>query len=139
MGWGGGSRRTTVRGMQHPRPMPAAAIGPGVGGAVALATAGAPVRARRPERNAVTPGDDDRRRVERSYLRFAAVGVQFAASIFLLTILGIWLDGRFHTAPLFTIVGLLIGFVGATWTLVHTVLGPDQGPDRPTDKPDQKA
>ena len=46
--------------------------------------------------------------------------------------LGIWIDDKTGTSPLFLLVLLLLGFVGATWSLVHTVLGPDkkQGPER---------
>lgn len=73
---------------------------------------------------------DERKRVERKYLRFAGVGIQFALTILLLTFLGIWLDGRFGTGALFTVVLLLLGFAGATWSLVHHVLG--------AEKPDKK-
>src|SRR5437870_97755 len=69
-----------------------------------------------PERKPATFPGDDRNRVERQYLRFAGVGVQFALTILLLTLLGIWLDGRVGTAPLFTVGFLLLGFVGATWS-----------------------
>jgi len=69
-------------------------------------------------------GDDDRNRVERQYLRFAGVGMQYALTILILTLAGIWIDDKLGTAPLFLIVCLLLAFVGATWSLVHTVLGP---------------
>ncbi len=68
--------------------------------------------------------------MERKYLRFAGVGLQFALVIVLLTGAGIWLDGRLETEPLFTVVFLLLAFVGATWTLVRTVLGPPK-PGKP--------
>lgn len=71
------------------------------------------------------PGED-RTRVERTYLRFAGVGIQFGLTIALLTFLGIWLDRRLRTEPLFTVVLLLLAFVGATFSLVRTVLGPDK-------------
>lgn len=100
-------------------------------GAPAVSAAGAAGLRSHPERNPLMPRDDDRRRVERSYLRFAGVGVEFAATIVVLTVLGIWLDGRLGTGPLFTIVLLLIGFAGATWNLVRTVLGPDRSPGEP--------
>ena len=70
--------------------------------------------------------EDDRKRVERKYLRFAGVGIQFALTILFLTLLGIWLDGRFGTGALFTIVLLLLGFVGGTWSLVQQVLGAEK-------------
>ena len=84
------------------------------------------------EREPATFPGDDRKRVERQYLRFAGVGVQYALTILILTMLGIWIDDKTGTSPLFLIVCLLLAFVGATWSLVHTVLGPDkkQGPER---------
>jgi len=78
-----------------------------------------------PERIPTTFPGDDRKRVERQYLRFAGVGVQYAATIVVLTLLGIWLDDRAGTAPLLLLVFLLLGFVGATWSLIRQVLGSD--------------
>lgn len=78
------------------------------------------------ERTPATFPGDDRKRVEQKYLRFAGVGVQYALTILVLTFAGIWLDDKFETAPLFLVVLLLLGFVGATWSLVHSVLAPDQ-------------
>jgi F0F1-type ATP synthase assembly protein I len=80
------------------------------------------------ERIPTTFPGDDRKRVERQYLRFAGVGVQYAATILVLTLLGIWLDNRAGTAPLLLLVFLLFGFVGATWSLIQQVLGPDKKP-----------
>jgi F0F1-type ATP synthase assembly protein I len=80
------------------------------------------------ERTPRTFPGDDRKRVERSYLQFAGVGIQFAATILILTLFGIWLDDRAGTAPLFTVVFLAFGFVGATWSLIRTVLGPGNKP-----------
>lgn len=74
---------------------------------------------------ATFPGDD-RKRVERQYLRFAGVGVQYAATILILTLAGIWLDNRAGTAPLFLLVFLLLGFIGATYSLIRQVLSPDK-------------
>ncbi len=75
-----------------------------------------------PRKPATFPRDDQKKRVERKYLRSVGVGVQFGLTIFLLTLLGVWLDGRFGTRPLFTIVLLLLAFVGGTWSLVRQVL-----------------
>jgi F0F1-type ATP synthase assembly protein I len=69
---------------------------------------------------------EDQKRVERKYLRYAGVGVQFGLTIFLLTLLGIWADRRLGTTPLLTVVLLLLGFVGGTWSLVRQVLGPSE-------------
>ena len=81
--------------------------------------------------SAMWSGDDDRRRVERSYLRYAGVGVQYGLTILFMTLIGIWLDKRFGTAPLLLLVCLLVGFAGATWSLIRTVLGPDKQDRKP--------
>lgn len=83
------------------------------------------------ERNPTTFPGDDRKRVEQKYLRFAGVGVQYALTILILTLAGIWLDNKFETSPLFLIVLLLLGFVGATWSLVQQVLGEDKKDEQP--------
>jgi ATP synthase protein I len=82
------------------------------------------------ERIPTTFPGDDRKRVERQYLRFAGVGVQYALTILILTLAGIWLDEKFGTAPLFLIVLLLVAFIGATWSLVQQVLGDEKKPGR---------
>ncbi len=84
------------------------------------------------ERIPTTFPGDDRQRVERQYLRFAGVGVQYALTVLVMTVVGLWLDDRAGTAPLFLLVFLLLGFVGATWSLIRQVLG---GGDKPEKKP----
>ncbi len=79
---------------------------------------------------ATFPGDD-RKRVEAKYLRFAGVGVQYALTILVMTLLGIWLDERAGTAPLFLLVFLLLAFAGATWSLIQQVLGPTKKGKKP--------
>ena len=78
------------------------------------------------ERKLATFPGEDRNRVERSYLRFAGVGVQYALTILVLTLVGVWLDDQLGTEPLLLLVCLLLAFVGATWSLVRQVLAPDK-------------
>src|SRR5438309_9676995 len=78
------------------------------------------------EREPATFPGDDRKRVERQYLRFAGVGVQYALIILVLTLAGIWLDAELGAAPRFLIVLLLLAFVGATLGLIRHVPGPAQ-------------
>ena len=75
--------------------------------------------------------DDERGRVERSYLRYTGVGVQYGLTVLFMTLLGIWLDNRAGTAPLFLLVFLLLGFVGATWSLIQQVLGSGKKDTKP--------
>lgn len=41
----------------------------------------------------------------------------------LFTLGGTWLDGKAGTQPLFTILGVMLGFVGGSLSLVYQVLG----------------
>ena len=64
-----------------------------------------------------------RRRDElnRDLSRHMGLGLQFAVSVGVFTGLGVWLDGRVGTLPLFTILGVLIGATGATISLIRQV------------------
>ena len=85
------------------------------------------------------PANDGERRaaevrLQREMGKYLGLGLQFAASVGLLTFGGYWLDGRVGTLPLFTVLGALLGFIGATLSLVRQVpsgRGPDRG-DPPT-------
>ena len=56
-----------------------------------------------------------------SYMRFSHLGLQFAMTIALLTGGGVWLDGRAGTMPLFTLVGLFLGFGAGFYHLYRAV------------------
>ncbi len=68
-------------------------------------------------------GSKDRKATQRRYLKFAGVGTQFGLTIVLFTLGGTWLDGKAETQPLFTILGVMLGFVGGSISLVYQVLG----------------
>ena len=53
--------------------------------------------------------------------RHAGVGAQFAATLVIMTLGGLWLDKRLGTVPLFLILGMLAGFLGATLALLRQV------------------
>ena len=69
-------------------------------------------------------GSEDRKAAQRRYLKHAGVGTQYGLTIALFAFGGAWLDGKAGTTPLFTIMGALVGFLGASVSLVHQVLGP---------------
>jgi len=53
--------------------------------------------------------------------------MQYGISIALFTWAGIWLDSKFPSVePLFTLLGLGLGFTGATVSLVYQVLEPNR-------------
>jgi hypothetical protein len=59
--------------------------------------------------------DDDRSLAR--YLRYSHLGIQFLVSIGLPLGLGIWLDRRWGTKVLFTLLGLAAGFTAALYSL----------------------
>jgi len=72
-------------------------------------------------------GADERRRVLKNYLRYASAGTQFCVVMTLFTLGGVWLDGKFEgLRPLFTILGALLGMVGAMTSLILNVLRNEQ-------------
>jgi hypothetical protein len=52
-------------------------------------------------------------------MRYAGLGVQLAASIFLVVFGGQWLDRRLGTGALFTILGAFVGFGGTMIWLIR--------------------
>ncbi len=51
--------------------------------------------------------------------RYAGLGLSYALTIGLFAVGGWWLDGRLESSPLFLLIGVLIGFVGSTVSLVR--------------------
>jgi len=52
---------------------------------------------------------------------FLGLGATVAGCVGLGVLLGIWLDARAHTSPLFLMLGLLLGVASAVWTVVVQV------------------
>jgi F0F1-type ATP synthase assembly protein I len=73
-------------------------------------------------------GLDDDASVRRRYGRLAGLGVQFGAAITVFALAGLWLDKRVGTSPLFTVLGVLLGFAGGTISLVKAVGAANRDP-----------
>jgi len=52
---------------------------------------------------------------------YATILSQLVGSILVGIFAGKWLDGYFHTEPLFLIIGLLLGLATGIWAMLHTV------------------
>jgi F0F1-type ATP synthase assembly protein I len=52
---------------------------------------------------------------------FTGMGLSAAICVGVGVFLGVWLDGRTHTAPLFLIVGLVLGVAAAVGSVVTQV------------------
>jgi F0F1-type ATP synthase assembly protein I len=53
---------------------------------------------------------------------FAGVGLQFAVTIVVFALLGIWLDKRWHTSPWLVIVGVFFGATAGFWTMYRQMV-----------------
>lgn len=73
------------------------------------------------------PSSEPPGRVPSELGRYAGLGVQFAASVLLLTFGGYWLDEWLGTLPLFMVLGVLLGAVGGTVAIVKQVPPPSGG------------
>jgi len=52
-------------------------------------------------------------------MKYAGAGLQFALTFLACGALGWWLDGKFGTGPWLMIAGILLGAVGAMYSLVR--------------------
>ena len=53
-------------------------------------------------------------------LRLAGLGIELAASVVGLTLLGLWIDRRWQTAPWGVVICASIGFVGGMYNLIRS-------------------
>lgn len=56
-------------------------------------------------------------------MRYAGLGIELAAAVGLLSLVGWWVDGRFGTQPWGLVIGAVVGLVGGMANLVRTALG----------------
>jgi len=55
-------------------------------------------------------------------MRYAGLGIELAATVGLLALLGWWIDGRFDTAPWGVLLGALLGLAVGMAHMVHVAL-----------------
>jgi ATP synthase protein I len=55
-------------------------------------------------------------------IRFLGVGFYIVACILGGVLLGLWLDGKFNTAPILLLVGLVLGLVSAFWGVYQMLM-----------------
>lgn len=58
---------------------------------------------------------EERRRQQAKDLVISSVGLQIVVSVVLGAFLGIWLDKKFKTTPLFTLLLTLLGLIAGFW------------------------
>ena len=71
--------------------------------------------------------------VYREYGPYLTLGIQLAAAVVIFLVLGVWVDSKLGTSPLFTLLGLLLGSAGGFIKFFRTVSQLDQK-DRPSSR-----
>jgi F0F1-type ATP synthase assembly protein I len=58
----------------------------------------------------------------REFAPYLTLGFQLAAAVIILFFIGDWLDARYHTSPLFSLIGVAIGTVGGLIKFIRSVI-----------------
>ncbi len=68
--------------------------------------------------NPLKPDDNS----DNSWVSYLGLGTQLAASVVLMALIGIWLDGKFGTRPILTVVLSFVGIIGGMYNFIKYVL-----------------
>lgn len=69
-------------------------------------------------------------RIDSPGMRYAGLGIELAAAVGLLSLLGWWIDGHFGTAPWGLVIGAMVGLIGGMANLLRSAfsaVGPSAG------------
>ena len=58
----------------------------------------------------------------REVAEYLGLGLQLAATVTLLVFIGIWLDGKYDTSPILTIICSFLGVTAGMYNFIRTVL-----------------
>ena len=53
---------------------------------------------------------------------YVGLGIQLAVTVTVPVFIGIWLDGKFNTSPILTVVFAFLGVLAGMYTFIKTVL-----------------
>jgi F0F1-type ATP synthase assembly protein I len=70
-------------------------------------------------------------------MRYAGLGIELAAAVGLLSLLGWWIDGRLGTAPWGLVIGAMIGLIGGMANLLRSALSAVEPPEERRDGADR--
>jgi len=86
-----------------------------------------------PEKNGAPKQNTKMLGVYREYGPYLTLGIQLAAAVVIFLVLGVWVDSKLGTSPLFTLLGLLLGSAGGFIKFFRTVSQLEQK-DRPSSR-----
>ena len=61
-------------------------------------------------------------RLLKQYAPYLGLGIQLAVTVAVMVFLGLWLDSKFNTSPLWTIICSSLGIFAALYNFIKTVL-----------------
>jgi F0F1-type ATP synthase assembly protein I len=70
-----------------------------------------------------------------SGLRLAGVGIEFAAAVAGLSLLGLWIDRHYGSAPWGVLIGAGVGLIGGTYNLIRAATARPSGQKTDGEKP----
>jgi len=57
-----------------------------------------------------------------SWTNYLGLGTQLAVTVVVMVLLGVWLDGKFSTKPILTVVFSFIGVIGGLYNFIKTTI-----------------
>lgn len=66
--------------------------------------------------------DDD----PKSWANYLGLGTQLAVTIVAMVFLGVWLDGKFSTTPILTIIFSFLGIIGGLYSFIKSTIKSDK-------------
>lgn len=64
----------------------------------------------------------DNNNSDNSWVNYLGLGLQLAATVTIMVFIGVWLDGKFKTQPVFTIIFSFLGVISGLYNFIKTVL-----------------
>jgi ATP synthase protein I len=71
-------------------------------------------------KNKNTPSEE--KNSDRSWINYLGLGIELAATVTVMFFIGVWLDGKFNTTPILTVVFSFLGITSGLYNFIRTVL-----------------
>ena len=70
--------------------------------------------------------EDNKNKLNSSWIGYVGLGTQLAATVTVMVLLGVWLDGKFDTEPVLTVIFSFLGVVTGLYSFIKTALKSDK-------------
>jgi ATP synthase protein I len=68
--------------------------------------------------NVPQKGDDS----DRNWISYFGLGIELAATVTIMLFIGVWLDKKFNTEPILTVIFAFLGVASGLYNFIRTVL-----------------